>query len=241
MAALKTVLRSPVLVGALCWLGAAYIRLLWWTGRWRVIGAETPRGLWDRGKPFVGVFWHGRLLMMPCSWDYRNPIHMLISAHRDGQLISRTVGYFGIRTIAGSTRRGGTGALRAMLGALNRGECVAITPDGPRGPRMRVSVGVVNLARLAAVPVVPVTFGATSRRVMKSWDRFVVALPFCRGVIIWGEPVSIARDATEDEVERARQDVEDELNRISAEADRMCNVAPVHPAAPPGPAAEAPS
>jgi lysophospholipid acyltransferase (LPLAT)-like uncharacterized protein len=232
VAALKSILRNGLVVRAVCWLGAQYIRLVWVTGRWRTIGGDIPREYWNQNKPFIGVFWHGRILMMPCSWDYDNPINMLISSHRDGQLISRTVSHFGIDTIAGSTRRGGSGALRAMLGALKKGQCVAITPDGPRGPRMRASVGVANSARLAQVPVIPVTFGATRRRLVSSWDRFVVALPFTRGVIIWGNPTSIARDADEEAVERGRQQIEDELNRITAEADRLCDVAPVEPAAP---------
>jgi len=228
-------------VGAVCWLGALYIRLVWMTGRWQVIGGETSRGFWERGEPFILAFWHGRLLMMPYSWSPAHPIHMLISAHRDGQIISRTVAHFGIDTIVGSTKRGGTGALRAMIGAVANGECIGITPDGPRGPRMRASMGVANVARLTQVPVLPVTYGTSPRRLLSSWDRFVVAYPFGRGVILWGDPITIARDADEDEVERGRQRIEDELNRITAEADRLCDVAPVEPAAPAEEAAEAAS
>jgi lysophospholipid acyltransferase (LPLAT)-like uncharacterized protein len=238
---LKTVLRSGAVNTALCWLGAQYIRLVWATGKWRIIGGDIPAKYRNEGKSFIVAFWHGRLLMMPYAWESDRPFHMLISDHPDGRIISRTVGYFGISTMAGSTRRGGTRALRNLLGALAAGETVGITPDGPKGPRMRASRGVVDLARLSGVPVIPGTFGCRSRRVIDSWDRFVVAKPFAGGVILWGNPIEVARDASDEEVERARRQIEDELNRISAEADRLCGLAPVEPAEPAVPESAAPS
>ena len=101
--------------------------------------------------------------MIPMAWQRLAPMHMLISAHRDGRIIADAVTYFGIQSIAGSTRRGGSAALRAMLKRLEAGDCVGITPDGPRGPAMVASSGIVNLARLAGAPIVPIVF-ATSRR-----------------------------------------------------------------------------
>ncbi len=89
------------------------------------------------GRAFIGAFWHGRMLMIPMGWQRMAPMHMLISAHRDGRIIADAVSYFGIQAIAGSTRRGGSAALRNMLKKLKEGDCVAITPDGPRGPAMK--------------------------------------------------------------------------------------------------------
>ena len=88
---MKRVLRSEILRRGFCWLASYYIRLTYHTGRWTVIGAETPKRFWDEGKPFILCFWHGRLLMMPYCWNPRKPIHMLISQHRDGQLIAHTL------------------------------------------------------------------------------------------------------------------------------------------------------
>ena len=155
---------------------------------------------------------------------------MLISQHRDGLLIAHTVAHFGIRTAAGSTTRGGAGALRTMLKALKAGEWVGITPDGPRGPRMRASDGIVHVARMAGVPILPATFGISRGRVLGTWDRFLVAWPFARGVIVWGDPIEVARDANDADVEAARQAVEDGLNAITAEADRLSDRAPIPPA-----------
>src|SRR4029079_17496217 len=119
----------------------------------------------------IVAFWHGRMLMLPMGWRRLAPMHMLISAHRDGRIIADAVTYFGVNSIAGSTRRAGSSALRQMLKQLAAGDCVGITPDGPRGPAMQASLGIVNVARLARVPIVPVTFATSARLVLSTWDR----------------------------------------------------------------------
>lgn len=215
----KRIGKSEGLRGLLCWLGSLYIRLVYATGRWSVVNGGHAEALWNAGQPFILAFWHGRILMMPKSWRASVPIHMLISQHRDGQLIARTVAHFGIDTVAGSTTRGGSAALRAMLKFLKAGECVGITPDGPKGPRMRASDGIVAVAKLAGVPILPATFATDRRRLLRSWDRFAVARPFARGVFVWGDPITIPKDADAAAMEAARLTVEDSLNAITRDAD----------------------
>ena len=175
----------------LCWTIHLYIRLVFAANRWTVEGREVPLRLRREGRSFILAFWHGRLLMIPMAWQRLAPIHMLISAHSDGRIIADAVTYFGIDSIAGSSRRGGSSALRAMLRHLEAGDCVGITPDGPRGPAMVASSGIVNVARLAGVPIVPVVFATSRRRVLRTWDRFHLALPFGRGMFLWGEPIGL--------------------------------------------------
>ena len=153
MGLVKRIGKNESIRGFLCWLAALYIRLAWSSGRWRVENAHVPEVFWDQGKPFILAFWHGRLLMMMKIWRRGMPIHMLISTHRDGLLIARTSAHFGISTIAGSSTRGGAGALRALLKMLKSGGCVGITPDGPKGPRMRATDGVIALAKLSGCPI----------------------------------------------------------------------------------------
>lgn len=212
-----------------CWVVAQYIRLVRLTGNWQVRGDAAPRRMWAAREPFILAFWHGRLLMMPYCWDRAVPINMLISRHADGRLIARTVGHFGIATIAGSSSKGGSAALRAILKALKSSECVGFTPDGPRGPRMRASLGVVNAARLAEVPILPCSYAVRRGRVLASWDRFVLAYPFSRGVFLWGEPIPVPRDADAAALERARLAVERSLNALTDEADRLCGREPIEP------------
>jgi len=228
--AIKAVLKSDTFRKAVCWIGSLYIRTVHSTGRWQVVRGEVPAHFWNSGKPFILCFWHGRLLMMPYCWDLSKTIHMLISEHRDGQLIARTVGHFGIKTAAGSSSRGGAKALRTMVKAIAAGEYVGITPDGPRGPRMRASDGIVHVARLSGVPVVPATYSSSRGRVLGSWDRFLVALPFGRGAIVWGKPITVPRNADETTIETYRLGIEEELNAITREADELVGRSPVEPA-----------
>lgn len=227
----KRILKSAFVRNLLCWLGAFYIRFVHATSRWETVGEEYPRKQWDSGKPFIGCFWHGRILMMPKSWDYKaSSIHMLISKHGDGEMISKVVSYFGINTTAGSTSRGGLGALREMMKILKGGGCVAFTPDGPRGPRMRASMGIVALAKMTGHPIIPVSHSVAAGKLAKSWDRFLIGRPFSRGVYVWGPPIMVPKKASEEELEIYRKKVEDGLNWCTAEADRLVGRETVEPA-----------
>jgi len=226
---IKKVTRSDAVRDVLCWLGAQFIRLVRSTGVWRVEGGQIPHALWRENKPFILAFWHGRIMMMPYCWRRDKAINMLISQHRDGQFIARTVSHFGIDTVAGSSSKGGSAALRSMLRSLKQGECVGITPDGPRGPRMRASDGIVHVARMSGVPVIPCGFSARRRKVLGSWDRFTIAFPFSQGVFVWGEPVTVPADATPDQLEEARRAIETGLTHVTQSADRLMGHEPVEP------------
>jgi hypothetical protein len=191
------------------------------TNRWSVEGGDWTRRLTREGRTFICAFWHGRLLMMPLAWHGLTSFHMLISAHRDGRIIAGAMSYFGIGTIAGSTSHGGSSALRAILKQLKEGGCVGITPDGPRGPAMTVSIGIVNIARLAGVPIVPVTYATSRRRELATWDRFHLALPFGRGVFLFGEPIDLAAELDEEGLENARRLLETRMVEMVGEADRL--------------------
>jgi lysophospholipid acyltransferase (LPLAT)-like uncharacterized protein len=216
----KRWLRAEASQRALCWLVQLYIRLVHVTSRWTTIGAEIPQALVAAQRPFIVAFWHGRMLMLPLMWARRAPLQMLISSHRDGRIIAGAVAYFGIRSIAGSTTAGGTAALRQMLRHMRAGQCVGITPDGPNGPAMRASAGIIAAARLARAPIVPMTYATSRRRIIASWDRFHLALPLSRGVFLWGEAIAVPAELDDDATEHWRALVEDRMNALTAEADR---------------------
>jgi 3-deoxy-D-manno-octulosonic-acid transferase len=211
-------LRSEAARRAACRAVTLWIRLVWATSRWRVLRGEIPARLHAARRPFILAFWHGRLLMMPMAWNRDVPIRMLISAHRDGRLIADSVAAFGIDSIAGSTTRGGSAALRQMVRTLREGACVGITPDGPRGPAEVASEGIVATARLARVPIVPLSYAARDQRVLGTWDRFRLAFPFTSGVFAWGEPIEIPPEAKE--LEPWRKLVEARLTALGEEAER---------------------
>jgi len=232
----KRVSRSTTAVRIAADIIVFYIRLVQRTSRWDTIGIEHPAAFWQSGRSFVGAFWHGRLLMMPAAWTSDRKMHVLISQHRDGELIARAMDRFGIGTVrgsaakAGSGEKGGRAALRAIVQLLKQGDCVTITPDGPRGPRMRAGTGIVVAARLAGVPIMPATYSVRRRRLARSWDRFLIAWPFNRGVLLWGAPIDVSDPA--EPLDQAALRVETALNALCAEADRLCGHAPIQPAGP---------
>ncbi|MEE9301862.1 MAG: lysophospholipid acyltransferase family protein [Alphaproteobacteria bacterium] len=228
----KRITASDRVRPALCWFAAQYIRFVFALSRWRVVRGEIPDAYWDRGESFILALWHGRFLMLPYCWRRGAPVNMLISQHRDGELIAKTIRHFGLGSLRGSTRRGGSAALRAMVKALKQGTYVGITPDGPRGPRMRANLGAVSVARLSGAPIVPVTYSVSRRRVLNSWDRFVLAWPFSSGVFVWGQPIEVSREADEAALEAARSELEAELNAITREADGLMGQAAIEPAEP---------
>jgi len=233
VARLKSITRSATAQRLLWWLAAQYIRLLHLTGRWRNEGVETANRLFAEGRPLILAFWHGRLLMMPYAWRHREHVHVLISEHRDGRLIAGAMARFGIPTVTGSTRRGGASAVLKLSRILRNGGVVAITPDGPRGPRMRVSIGIIHLARITGATILPMTYAASPRRRLASWDRFMLPFPFGRGLFLWGTPLSVASDSDEAALEAARRALEDELVSLTDKADAALGLSRTEPDASP--------
>lgn len=233
----KRIIKSDTMRSTLCWLAASYVRLIRTSGRWHTKGGDHPAHYLTEDKPFIVAFWHQRLLMMPYTWRSvggDRPFNMLISSHRDGEIISRTIARFDIKTIAGSTGKGkgGAAALRQILKALKAGEVVGMTPDGPRGPRMRASDGIIQAARMAGVPIFPLTYSASNRKVIQSWDRFILPLPFSRGVFHWGDPIFVDRKLDEEGMEAKRIELENALTELTQETDRELGLAVIPPAAP---------
>ena len=120
--------------------------------------------------------------------------------------------------VRGSSSRGGAAAIRALVGTLGQGRDVAVVPDGPRGPCCRLQPGVVALAALTGVPVVPLALGARPARRLRSWDAFLIPAPFARCGAVFGAPVAVARAADR---ARAAKDLERGLLDVTAAADRL--------------------
>ena len=196
------------------WLMIGLYRLL------RVVHVNTgyPESCLARGERVICAFWHGRLLMMPFAYPGQRVV-ILISQHRDGEYISRIARALGFQVIRGSATRGGVRALRQIIRALKEGLNLVITPDGPKGPRAKVKSGVIEIARLTGAPIVPVSFSAVRRRFLKSWDAFLLPLPFSRAVYIWGEPIYVEPMATKEEVAKYQDILGERLDLLTMKAD----------------------
>ena len=145
------------------WIANLLIRAVRRTMRVRYAGREIVDEMIAAGKPFILAFWHGRLFLMRYSYPGKR-ITILISRHRDGEMIARTMELFGLHTSRGSTTEGGAAGLREVVRRVREGYDVGFTPDGPRGPRFVAQMGVVQAARLARIPIVPVGFGASKKK-----------------------------------------------------------------------------
>ncbi len=227
---IKGLSRNAVARGAATWAIRQCIRAVHATGRWRTVGKEHVQPYWTNGGPAIVCFWHGRLMMLPYAWQSTQPFHMLHSAHADGQLIAAVVRGLGMKSLFGSSRKGGSEAFRRMVSVVKQGGVVGITPEGPHGPRMRAGIGAVTLARLTGAPLLPVAFGCSQRKLLRTWDRLALALPFGEGVFVWGAPITVARDADDAAIEQARVRLEQGLNAVTFEADRLTGQTLVEPA-----------
>jgi lysophospholipid acyltransferase (LPLAT)-like uncharacterized protein len=174
----------------------------------------------QQGENIIACFWHGRLLAMPFARK-GNGAKVLISRHGDGEFIARVIKYFGLGTIRGSYGKRSVSSVREMLAELKEGTDIAITPDGPKGPRYRMKQGIVELARLSRRPIVPVTYSASKTKLFNSWDRFLLPYPFSRVFFLWGDPIYVPRDLKGNELEAKRQEIEGALISLTETADRM--------------------
>jgi lysophospholipid acyltransferase (LPLAT)-like uncharacterized protein len=152
--------------------------------------------------------------------------HILVSDHRDGRLIARTVRRFGIGIITGSSSREPVQALYRVAEVCRAYGLPCVTPDGPRGPCMRAAMGPVLAAEMAEAVLVPVSYATSRRRILPSWDRFLLPLPFGRGVFVIGREIDVPAglDATGREALRLR--LEEALHAVTREADRRAGHRP---------------
>ena len=198
--------------------GSVIIRALALTWRFRITNAAPWRELRLRRQPFIFAFWHGT--MLPLVWTHRGEgVPVVISEHRDGEIIARIVEKFGFKTIRGSSSRGAARALMGIVRELEHGSEVAVTPDGPRGPARRFASGALVAAQRVGVPIVGVGVVASHAWRLNSWDRFMIPKPFSRVHVAYTLPTNVAAtSAREAEGEAPR--FESLLNDALAEADR---------------------
>jgi lysophospholipid acyltransferase (LPLAT)-like uncharacterized protein len=168
------------------------------------------------------------LLARKASYDatkleYKKKVNVLISAHPDGQLLSNTVKHFKIDTIIGSSSKGSSMALRNIIRSLKSGISIGITPDGPRGPKMKINSGIIKIASLTGCKIVPLSYSVKNKFFLNSWDRFLVALPFGKGCFIWGEPIKVKRNISNNEDSKLSNKLEKILLKLTKEADKYCN------------------
>jgi lysophospholipid acyltransferase (LPLAT)-like uncharacterized protein len=175
------------------------------------------------GKNYVIAFWHGSMFV---GWFVHRPaagkpVSALVSQSRDGEYLSTVLERWGYSMIRGSSHIGGKEAMQLMVDALNSGSSLAITPDGPRGPRHEMKMGAVRAAQRAAVPLICAGIAMEKKRHLRSWDQFEVPAPFSRVVVSYSDPVMVPADFSGESLELFRLKMQDVLKTLTEDAERM--------------------
>lgn len=216
--------RDRVKIQVVGYLGAFLLRVVNATIRWRIVFEDEQLARWTEGPPVILAFWHGHQLLMP--WIYRDfvsesarPIYVLISQHTDGRIIARAMEHMGVRSVAGSSTRGGRAAVVALVECLRTGSHIAITPDGPKGPRYESKTGAVRIAQRSGAVIVPCALGAERVWRFGSWDKMFLPKPFTQGVRIMGKPLRVPAELDEAGILEWTKKLDGVLNEVRQRAE----------------------
>jgi len=192
--------------------------------------STTLRYRWERdpqlitveGRPYIFCVWHNRLALSLVMYrQYVNSLGLparlagLVSASRDGALLSHVLKLFEVEPVRGSSSRRGAQALLELTSWLDRGYDAAITVDGPRGPKYQVKLGVIGLAQMTGRPIIPATYRLSKKWTIGSWDRFQIPMPFSVCYFDFDDPVMVPREISDDGREAIRQDLERRLKALT--------------------------
>jgi lysophospholipid acyltransferase (LPLAT)-like uncharacterized protein len=225
----KKIVRSAIVRSLGCWLLACYIRFIYTTTRWVVVSPNPAINPGVPGIPTLYAFWHGRLFIMPQLFPNSAALKIVVSSHNDGEYIARIMAHFKFDAIRGSTDRGAMRIVRMMIQTLQEGKHIGISPDGPRGPRMRINSNLVAIAQRTGAAIQPVSFSVARCKIFDSWDRFMLPYPFGVGVISYGKAFLVPKEADEAALTLLKTEIENELNRITHAADRQVGITAVMP------------
>jgi len=170
------------------------IKIVYWTSRVEIRNIEALQPF--LGRAAVIVFWHGRSMMLaPAIGGFGFKGFAVMSKHADGKIMAKLQSLFGLSPIFGTSKKGGADVLRQGVGVLKKDKILFLSPDGPKGPRMRLADGCLYFAKMSGAPIIPICFSSTKAWVMNGrWDRYLIARPFGKIVCQVGDPVYFNRN-----------------------------------------------
>ena len=191
--------------------------------RWEYLVQNEKSNIFNSNKEYIFCCWHNKLFLGPHLLPRNRVINALQSSHSDGMVTSLAFKYLGMNVILGSSKKGGMQAFRKMVKCIKLGESVAITPDGPKGPKEKVKEGIIKLAQITETSIIPLVWTTNKFKLMNSWDNFVLPYPFSKGVYSFGKPIYVKKQINEYELEAARQNLENEIKRLTKEVENKLN------------------
>ena len=183
--------------------------------KWEYLVENKKSNIFNSDKKYIFCCWHNRLFLGPHLLPRNRVINALQSSHSDGMITSLAFQYLGMNVILGSSKKGGMQAFRRMVKRLQLGESIAITPDGPKGPKEKVKEGIIKLAQMTNTPIIPLVWATRKFKIINSWDNFVLPYPFSKGIYSFGKPIYIEKKIDINKFELERQNLENEIKRLT--------------------------
>ena len=213
----KKLLKHFIVQQLLAFIAFIYIVFVKITSNIKYENIDSPKKYWQDKKPFILAFWHGQLMTFSYTWRINKKLNILASSHSDGRFGASIARYFKLNNIPISSD-GNNLSLRPIFKILNSNNYIAITPDGPRGPKEKVSEGIIKIAKISKVPIIPVGFGSSKNFCLKSWDSFLITLPFSKCRIVWGDSITIPENLEDQEIVTYKKILEEKINECVKKA-----------------------
>jgi hypothetical protein len=191
--------------------------------KWQYFEQSNKSTIFDNKHKYIFCCWHNKLFLGPHLLPRNRVINALQSSHSDGMITSVAFKYLGMNVILGSSKKGGMQAFRKMIKRLQLGESIAITPDGPKGPKEQVKEGIIKLAQISNTPIIPLVWATEKFKTINSWDDFVLPYPFSKGIYCYGKPINIKKNINVNQFELERQKLENELKRLTRILENKIN------------------
>ena len=213
----KKLLKHFIVQQLLAFIAFIYIVFVKITSNIKYENIDSPKKYWQNKKPFILAFWHGQLMTFSYTWKINKKLNILASSHSDGRFGASIARYFKLNNIPISSDSNNL-SLRPIFKILNSNNYIAITPDGPRGPKEKVSEGIIKIAKISKVPIIPVGFGSSKNFCLKSWDSFLITLPFSKCRIVWGDSITIPENLEDKEIVIYKKLIEEKINECVKKA-----------------------
>ena len=217
----KKLLKKKFVQNILGFFTFLYIRAVNLTSSIQFENESIPKQFWNNDKPFILAFWHSQLMMIGFAWKKKQNVNILASSHSDGRFGAIVGKYFNLNNIQTSEKNKSV-SLRSIFKLLNDNNYIGITPDGPRGPKEIVSEGIIKIAKTSKVPIIPIGFWSSKNYKLKSWDSFLITLPFSKCSFVWNKPLEIPYNIQENQIQHYQKLLQEKINQSVKKAQNNC-------------------
>ena len=217
----KRIVKNFLIQKILAFIAAIYIHVVSITSNIKYINNSIPEQYWKNDQPFILAFWHSQLMMISFSWKNKKKLNILASGHSDGRFGAIVGKYFKLNNIP-TYNKDKKISLRPIFKLLKQKDSIGIAPDGPRGPKEKISEGIIKIAKKSKIPIIPIGFWSSKNFQLNSWDSFLISKPFSKCSFVWGKAIEIPENSTDQEIKNFQDTLENNINECIKVAKRNC-------------------